>query len=347
MPDITLPKIVLAGDGFVRTDILATAIEEQQLEAETVRIENVWPKEPMYDIGDVREANGDEDALINALQGARVLFTHTMPVTRKVIESSPDLQLVVICRGGPVNASIEAATEHGVLVVNTPGRNANATTEHSLGMILAATRQIPQRNAELKAGEWRADYYLYDQVGPELYNSSVGLVGYGAIGRRVARALAALGAHVMVFDPFLSEALPDGMERVEDLDELMRRSQVLSIHARATKENAGLVGRHQLALLPRGAVVVNCARPQLLDYDALADALESGHLYAAACDVLPSEPLPPTHRLLRIPNLTVTPHLAGASKEAAWIAARLGARDIAAFLRDERPKNLVNSEVLP
>lgn len=339
-------KILLAGDGFVLPAILQTAIDEQQLDAQTVQIQNDWPTTPMVDIGGVREANGDEDVLIEALRGCEVLFTHTQPVTDKVMAASPDLKLVVVCRGGPLNADVAAATRLGIQVCNTPGRNANATTEHSLAMILAAARQISQRDAELKAGNWRGDYYRYDLVGPELFGSTIGLVGYGAIGRRLAVALVAMGAHVLIFDPYFTGELPEGVEQVTALEELLRRSGVLSLHARATAENAGMIGREQLAMLPKGAIVVNCARPQLLDYDALCDALDDGHLYAAACDVLPAEPLPPDHRLLRTPNITVTPHLAGASKSAAWIAARLGAADIAAFARGERPLNLVNPQVL-
>ncbi|MDI9629755.1 MAG: 2-hydroxyacid dehydrogenase [Acidobacteriota bacterium] len=339
-------KILLAGDGFVLTEILQTAIDESGLDAQTVQISNDWPVTPMIDIGGVHEANGDEDVLIEALQGCEVLFTHTQPVTEKVMTASPDLKLVVVCRGGPVNADVAAATRLGIQVCNTPGRNANATTEHSLAMILAAARQISQRDAELKAGNWRGDYYRYELVGPELFGSTIGLVGYGAIGRRVATALVAMGAHVLIFDPYLTGPLPTDLTQVETLEELLRRSNVLSLHARATAENAGMIGREQLAMLPKGAIVVNCARPQLLDYDALCDALDDGHLYAAACDVLPSEPLPPDHRILRTPNITVTPHLAGASKSAAWIAARLGAADIAAYARGERGVNLVNPEVL-
>ena len=345
MPEQMTPKVVAAGDGFVRTDILRKALAEQGLVDNVVDIDNDWPLTPLVDIDGVHEANGDQDALVAALRGAQVLITHTQPVTERVLQASPDLRLVVICRGGPVNADIDAATAAGVMVTNTPGRNANATTEHSLGMILAATRQISQRDAELKAAQWRADYYQYDEVGPEIFGSTVGLVGYGAIGRRVTAALVAMGAQVLVFDPFLKETLPEGVELVDELDDLLRRSAILTIHARATADNAGLIGRRELALLPRGAVVVNCARPQLLDYDALADALASGHLYSAAADVLPSEPLPADHRLLQIPNLTVTPHLAGASKEAAWIAARTGAADIAAFVQGKKPTNLVNPEV--
>ncbi|MBO1031581.1 2-hydroxyacid dehydrogenase [Tessaracoccus sp. SD287] len=338
-------KILLQGDGFVLPTILHSAIEEQGIAASTTSTSNSWPLTPMVDVGGVREANGDPDDLIAALQGHQVLFTHTAPVTAAVMDACPDLKLVVICRGGPVNADLAAATERGIVVCNTPGRNANATTEHSLAMILAAARQLAQRDAELKAGQWRSDHYRYEVVSPELFGSTVGLVGYGAIGRRVAQVMAVIGAHVLVYDPYLTEELPEGIEQVDDLADLLRRSDVLTIHARATADNVGLIGREQIALMPAGSVLVNCARPSLLDYDALCDALDSGHLYAAACDVLPAEPLPADHRLLHTPNITLTPHLAGASKSAAWIAARLGAADIAAFLRGERPRHVVNPEV--
>ncbi|MGA4669715.1 2-hydroxyacid dehydrogenase [Propionibacteriaceae bacterium Y1923] len=341
----TSTRILAQGDGFVLPEILRTALEEQGVEATIATASNSWPLTPMVDVDGVREANGDPAELIANLQGAQVLFTHTAPVTAAVMDACPDLKMVVICRGGPVNADLAAATERGIVVCNTPGRNANATTEHSLAMILGAARQLAQRDAELKAGEWRSDYYRYEVVSPELFGSTVGLVGYGAIGRRVAQVMSVIGAHVLVYDPFLNEELPEGIERVEELDDLLRRSDVLTIHARATAENQGLIGAEQIALMPKGSVLVNCARPSLLDYDALCDALDSGHLYAAACDVLPAEPLPAHHRLLRTPNITVTPHLAGASKSAAWIAARLGAADIAAFLNGERPTHVVNPEV--
>ena len=239
-----------------------------------------------------------------------------------------------------------AATAAGVVLSFTPGRNATATTEHSVAIILAAVRQIAQRHGELIAGQWRGDYYRYEQVGPELAGGTAGLVGYGAIGSRVAAILQALGMTVRVFDPYLSEDLPAGIEKVDALDDLLASADLLTIHARLTAENAGLIGAREIALMPPGSVLVNCARGGLLDYDALCDALDSGHLYAAACDVLPFEPLPPDHRILRTERLTVTPHLAGASKQAAHLAAEFGAADIAAFLRGDRPRHVANPEVL-
>lgn len=339
-------KVLLAGDGFVTNSVLSDALSRHVPDAQTSQITGPWPDTPLTDFGDVTEAAGDEDELIAALNGVTVAFSHTHGFTRKVIENSPDLKMITICRGGPVNVSIPAATEHGVLVTRTPGRNATATTEHTIAMIMAAVRQVAQRHEELRAGNWRGDLYRYELVGPEVRGKTVGLVGYGAVGSRVAQILQAMGAKVAVFDPYLKpEQLADGIELVGGLNDLMSRSHIVSIHARETKDNFHMIGAEQIAALPEGAVLVNCARGGLLDYDALCDALDSGHLYSAACDVLPSEPLPDGSRLLTTPNLTMTPHLGGASKQAAELAAEIGAEDIARFLGKVPTVHAVNPDV--
>lgn len=341
-----MTKALLAGDGFVLPGILKAALAAHAPQIETAEIQGGWPDIPMIDVGDVREAVGDEDELIEALQGCEIAFSHSHPFTRRVIENSPDLKMITICRGGPVNASLAAATEHGVLLTRTPGRNATATTEHTIGMIMAAVRTIAQRHVELLDGVWRGDLYRYDLVGPEVRGSTVGLVGYGAVGSRVAKILQVMGARVVVYDPFLNASqVTEGIELVEDLGEMLSQSDIVSIHARETAENYHMISHDEIAKMPKDSILVNCARGGLLDYDALCDALDSGHLYAAACDVLSSEPLPDGSRLLSTRNLTLTPHLGGASKKAAELAAEIGAEDIARFLAGVPVLHASNPEV--
>lgn len=335
-------KVLLASDGFVTDDVLRTAMSAAAPEAQLAAIASTWPVPPYGDVGEVREAAGDEDELVAALRGCDVAFSHTFPFTRKVIEACPDLKMIAICRGGPVNVNIEAASDHGVLVSYAPGRNAVATAEHSVGMILAAMRQIPQRNAELLAGQWRSDYYIFDNVGPEVGSSTVGVIGYGAVGRRVAHVMASFGGDVLIHDPWAADRSGEGVAFVDTLEELLRRSDIVTLHARATPDNHHMIDAEALALMPANSVFVNCARGELVDYDAVCDALDSGHLFAAGFDVLPAEPLPLDHRLMSTPRVVLTPHLAGASKEAARLAARIGAADIAAFIRGERPAHLAN-----
>lgn len=338
-------NILIAGDKFVTNGVLRESLEVVAPALKILETESNFPLDPLADIGDVREAVGDEDELIAALRGVDVCFSHTMPFTSRVFENAPDLKLVVIGRGGPVNVNLEAATKAGVIVTNTPGRNATATTEHTVAMILAAVRQIAQRHFELTLGDWRGDYYQFDQVGPELFGSTVGVIGFGAIGSRVASIMQAFGAQVLVYDPYFTDDLPAGLKQVKDLDKMLSQSNVITIHARATADNMSMIGAREIALMPKSSILVNCARGTLVDFEAMCDALDSGHLYAAALDVFPFEPLPRSHRILNTPRLTVTPHLGGASQEAARVAARIGVNDIQRWVNGLRPEHVVNPEV--
>jgi len=341
-----VPTTVLAaGDHFVLPSLLAGALRAQAAGPLQIReITLPWPDVPFGPVGEVDEASGSEEEIIDALQETRICVTQMAPLTERVLAACPDLELFCIGRGGPVNANIPAATAHGVAVCSAPGRNATATAEHTIAMMLAALRRIPRAHTDLAAGVWRSDHYRYDTVGLELENRTVGLIGYGAIGRRVAAILAAFGAHVLVHDPYVAA----GTLAVEHvcLDELLARSQVVSLHARLTEETRGLLDAGRLGALPRGTVLVNCARGALVDYDAVCDALDSGHLFAAAFDVYPTEPLPPGSRLLTTPNVVLTPHIAGASRETAHNAARIAAAEAARYLCGESLAHCANPDAL-
>ena len=338
-----MTKVLLAGDRFILPEILQEALDRHAPGCETTMIKGNWPVSPFVDIAEVHEAEGDEDALIGALAGCEIAFVHASPFTERVLAAaSGTLKLITVGRGGPVNINVPAATRHGIRVSNAPGRNATSTAEHSVAMILGAVRQLTDRHNELVTGAWRGDYYAYENTPPEVSGSTVGLIGHGAIGSKVAKTLDAMGAHVVAYDPYVSADDMPHAEKTDDLDDLLRRANILTLHPRLNDETRGMIGAEQLALLRANAVVVNCSRPPVLDYDALADALDSGRLWAAAADVLPEEPLPAGHRLFSTPRLTITPHLAGASKESAQLAAELGAADIGRYLRGEPLGNALN-----
>lgn len=332
--------VLAAGDHFVLPSLLAGAVREQAPEPVEVReLTLPWPHVPFGPVAEVEEASGTEDELIEALRGVRICVTQMAPLTEKVLAACPDLELFCVSRGGPVNANVTAAARHGVAVCSAPGRNAAATAEHTVAMMLAVARRVPDLHAELRAGRWRGDYYAYDNCGIELADAVVGLIGYGAIGSRVAKAVAALGAKVLVYDPYVTDT--GEVERV-GFAELLGRARIVSLHARATSETRNLIGREQLAAMPRGAVLINCARGALVDYDAVCDALESGHLYGAGFDVFADEPIPAGSRLLTAPNVVLTPHVAGASRETAHKAARIVAAEVGRFLRGEPLEHRVN-----
>ncbi|GAA4865206.1 2-hydroxyacid dehydrogenase [Saccharopolyspora rosea] len=344
-----MTSVLAAGDHFVAPEVFVDALRrsagEHDLRFNTLQLP--WPVEPFGPVGNVQEASGTEAQLLDALGDAEIVATQMAPFTDEVLAKAPGLKFVGVCRGGPVNVDLKAATEQGVIVSYAPGRNAAAAAEFAVGLILAALRRIPGSDAELKSGHWRGDYYAYENAGIELDGSTVGLVGYGAIGKIVARVLKAFGAHVLVADPFVKaeDAAQDDVELVE-LDALLRRSSVVSLHARLTPETQHLLNAENLALLPEGAVLVNSARGGLLDYAPLPDLLKSGRLGALAVDVYDIEPPPRDWPLFDAPNVITTPHLAGATRQTAHRAAEIVAGEVARFLNGQRPRFVANPDVL-
>jgi D-3-phosphoglycerate dehydrogenase len=336
--------ILTAGDHFVLNSLLSERVQRLVPSAVFRELTLPWPVEPFGDVAEVREASGTEDQLIEALDGVEVCVTQMAPLTQRILEACPELRLFCVSRGGPVNANLSAATRHGVAVSFAPGRNATATAEHTIALMLAAARRVPAAHGDLADGRWRGDYYMFEKVGPELAGSTVGIVGYGAIGSRVARIVRGFGAHVLVADPFVD---PDSVSPAEvtDLTDLMRRSNFVTLHARATPETEGLISAELIELMPPGGVLVNCARGSLVDYEVVCDALDAGRLFGAAFDVFPQEPIPAGSRLLTTPNLVMTPHLAGASKETALNAASIVAAEVGRFVRGEPLAHCANPEV--
>ncbi|MFG1852403.1 NAD(P)-dependent oxidoreductase [Actinomadura geliboluensis] len=350
-------RVLAAGDRFVLPDLLAGALDaELGGAAEVRRLELPWPEVPFGPVAEVDEASGDEDTMIGALAGMEACVTQMAPVTAKVLGNSPGLRLVAVARGGPVNVDLEAATAHGVRVCYAPGRNATATAEYTVGLMLSVLRRIPETHAALAGRrEWGGRYYTYEATGLELEGTPVGLVGGGAVGGRVARILEGFGADVQIYDPYLQgSADMSGAPRggstphtprsgfAANLDDLLRRSRVVSLHARLTPENRGMIGARELALMPPGSVLVNCARGPLVDEDALCDALESGHLMGAGLDTFAVEPPPAGSRLFGLPGVVMTPHLGGASRAVAERAARIVAAEVGRLHRGEPLAHCLN-----
>lgn len=345
-----MTHILSAGDRFVTPELFRDAILDRVADPSSMQFSEIafpWPHVPFGDVGNVQEASGTAEELIDALDGVDIAVTQLAPFTAEVFAARPDLRMVGVSRGGPVNVDLAAATAAGVVVSFAPGRNAQAAAEFTVGLALSAMRRIVTTDADLKRGDWRGDYYALENVGDELGASTVGLVGYGAIGRIVARIFRAFGATVLTYDPYTDAELvrADGVEPVE-LEELLRRSNVVSLHARLTDSTFHMLNADTLALLPRGAVLINGARGGLLDYGPLPGLLESGRLGALALDVYDIEPPPADWPLFRAPNVVLSPHLAGATVQTAERAAQIVADDVVDFLAGREPQHIANREVL-
>lgn len=343
MPSI---RVLCAGDQFIRAGSFAAAVRKQLGDdTESVEYQTDWPDVPFGAQDGVKESSGDPAELAKLVAGAQVLLTHLAPVTRGVLEAGHDLRVVGVTRGGPVNADLAAATACGVPVVYLPGRNLGAVAEFVVGVMIALTRSIGRSSAQLAHGTWDAAYFRYDLTGPELRASTVGLFGFGAVGSRVAELLGAFGGRVLAYDPYADPKAVrrSGAEPV-DLDQLLADSDILSVHARLTPDTKGVFDAGMFARMRRGAYFVNTARGELVVQPDLTAALESGHLRGAALDVFDPEPPAKDDPLLARPDVILTPHLAGSSRQVAEESVQRVVREVATFLDTGELTNCANPE---
>jgi D-3-phosphoglycerate dehydrogenase len=301
-----------------------------------------WPEVPFGPVAEVDEASDCEDAILERIGNVEILVTQMAPVTQRVITSAPDLRPVICTRGGPVNVNIAAATQHGIAVSCTPGRNATAVAEYTLLLMLAALRHLPAAHSSLAAGEWRGGMYAYTECGGEIAGAVVGIVGFGEIGRRVAAEVRALGARVMAFDPFVAANSVGPDVELVSLEALLERADIVTLHARLTPDTRGMIDAEALARMRPGAVLVNTARGALLDYPAAAAALESGRLRGLALDVFPEEPVPAGSPLLNMPGVVLSPHLGGATRQTAERAVSVAAQELQRYVAGEPLRHVVN-----
>jgi D-3-phosphoglycerate dehydrogenase len=260
-------------------------------------------------------------------------------VTAAVIAAAPVLEVIGRAGVGLDNVDVEAATERGVVCMNTPGGNTIAAAEHTLAMLLAVARKLPQAHAHLRGGKWERERFL----GTEVHGKILGVIGLGRIGGEVARRAQGFGMTVVAYDPYLTMEVAQrlGVELV-DLDTLLRRADFVTVHIPLTRETRGLLGAAELARAKRGVRVINCARGGIVDEAALAAAIQAGHVAGAALDVFEQEP-PWGSPLLDLDQVVVTPHLGASTEEAQTHVAASIARQVADLLLRGIVRHAVNA----
>jgi D-3-phosphoglycerate dehydrogenase len=286
-------------------------------------------------------------AIFEAAADADILITHFCPVTRRLIEACPRLQVIGVLRGGYENVNFAHARARGLLVFNTPGRNADAVADFTVGMIIAEARNIARGHHGLKTGQWIRTYPNYQHI-PDLPGRTVGLIGLGEIGLKVARRLLGFDVRILGFDPYANPALvaQHGV-RLAGLEELLAAADFVSLHARLTAHNHHLIGARELALMKPTAYLINTARAGLVDEEALYRALKDGRIAGAALDVFEQEPPGLDHPLVGLENVTLTPHMAGGSVDAFVNSPQRLAADMAhLFGQREDVHYLLNRESL-
>jgi D-3-phosphoglycerate dehydrogenase len=284
-------------------------------------------------------AEQDENQLVGSIGDFdAVIVRSATRITARVLEAANKLKVVGRAGIGVDNIDISEATEKGVVVLNTPDANATTTAELTIAHLLSLSRHLPGADRSVREGKWERAAFL----GTEIAGKTLGILGYGTIGRLVAARGLGLQMNVEVYDPFVTDEVvrKNGCLPV-DLETLLAKADYLSLHCPVTDETLGIIGKVQLAAMKRGARLINCARGPLVDEEALAAALGSGHLGGAALDVFASEP-PIGSPLLEFPNVVFTPHLGASTREAQMAVGTQIARQVAHFLETGEPVNAIN-----
>jgi D-3-phosphoglycerate dehydrogenase len=279
-----------------------------------------------------------EADMINLLAHADAAILSSDPITDAVLDACPRLRVIARSGVGTDSIDLVAATRRGVIVTTTPGLNDETCADHTVALMLGTLRRIAEHDASVRRGEWNRGGSLMPW---DLHGKRVGVIGYGRIGRCVVRRLLAFTSEVRVFDPVASV---DAELLCPDLTELLGWADVLTLHAPLTEQTRGLLGRNEFASMRSGIVVVNTSRGSLIDEIAFLEALQSGHVRAAAVDVFDTEP-PSNSALLNLPNVTLSPHIGGLSVEAVGAIAERCVQQVLTVMDGQTPVDVVNPAV--
>ena len=285
-------------------------------------------------------ADPDELAARVRSEDISVLVVEADFVFEETFQECPGLKFVGICRGATNQVDLQAAADQGVVVVNTPARNARAVAEHAFTLMLSLARRIPQAHEYVRTGQWRHPMSGYTEFrGAELDSRIVGIVGLGAIGRTLASMCVGFGMNVLAYDPYADEVPEDVC--MTDFYTLSRESDFVSVHVPATPETTGLLNAEFFASMKPSAFLVNCSDYRIADEAALLDALRARRISGAAFDVFETQPIVPGSPLLKLDNVVLTPHIGGATDETIERHSRMMADDILRFVEGQRPVNLI------
>lgn len=313
-------KVLAIGDRYIPGDVMGAGLEHLKAKGAQVTVrEWLHPslKELQRDNLLIEQGGPDAvplpDELTVDVERYHLVIVQFAPIGQEVISRARDLRFIGVLRAGTENVACSHAASRGVEVINTPGRNARAVAEFTVALMFAEIRNIGRAHAAMRQAVWRKEYPNGAAI-PEVYGKTIGIVGFGNIGRMVAGYLQAFGARIVFYDPFVTG--DTAAARSVTLEELLRTSDVVSLNLRLSAETHHLIGARELALMKPSAVLVNTSRSGVIDQAALVGALQDRRIMGAALDVFDVEPLPADDPLLHLDNVTLTAHLAGSTIDA-------------------------------
>lgn len=288
------------------------------------------------------------DDLAPILKGKHIFATEIDRVNEELLALCPDLRVVISCRGTPVNVDIPACTKRNVLVLNTPGRNAEGVADLAIGGMIVLARHVVTSATLVKQGQWglsQGSFYFRFQ-GYDLSEATVGLIGLGAVARGVARRLQGFNTRILAYDPYAPDEVfkQNGVTRA-DLATVLREADYLSIHVHVTPETKAMIGKAQFAMMKPTAFFINTARSGVVDTDAMVEALKNKRIAGAFLDVYDKEPLPADSPLLALDNVVLTPHIGGSTPGQTKEQSRIVADQVVAILDGKKPPHMLNQEV--
>lgn len=282
----------------------------------------------------------------NANKDTEILLVLFCPISKETIDTLPNLKLIGAARAGLENIDVDYATKKGIVIQHIKGRNAQAVSDYTVGLILVEARNIARSYCAVKEGVWRKQFSNSNMI-PELEDKTVGLIGFGYIGQLVARKLSGFKMNVFVYDPYTSEEITLKYDaRMVTLDYLLQNSDFVSLHARLDENNKYMLGERELSLMKKTAYLINTARANLIKEDALFKILKNKKIAGAALDVFWEEPISKGSHWLKLDNVTLTSHIAGTTTDALAKSPNLLVDDINRLIDNEKPQFIVNPEVL-
>jgi D-3-phosphoglycerate dehydrogenase len=342
-------KILVVSDGGVTPDLMKKMFELEEYGAEVTMIEDkdmnnmgaITDRMLQIELGGV-EAAPTYKPLLDACEDKDIIVVHVASINKEVIDKAKNLKVAAVLRGGYENADVEALTERGIKLINAPWRSAHAVADFTVGMMIAENKNIARSFKMISEGKWCKKYVNQEYI-HDMRTCTVGLIGFGYIGRQVAKRLEGFGSKVVIFDPFLDpKVITDAGYNFVTLEELLAQSDFVSIHIRLSEKTAKFFGAEEFAQMKPTAYFINTARAGIVDTDALINALQTKSIGGAAIDVFDEEPLPSDSPFLKLDNVTLTSHLAGTSCDTMRNSAEIGFDDIKNYLQGLPMQNVRN-----
>lgn len=342
-------KILAVADGGVTPDLMKKMFELEQYGAEVTMIEDK-DMNSMAAITDrmLQIEQGGVDAaptcraLLDACEDKDIIIVHVASINKEVINKAKNLKVAAVLRGGYENADVEALNKRGIKLINAPWRSSHAVADFTVGMMIAENKNIARSYKMICEGKWCKKYVNQEYI-HDMRTRTVGIIGFGYIGRQVAARLKGFGSKIVIYDPFLNpKVITDAGYTAVTLEELLAQSDFVTIHLRLSEKTAKFIGAKEFAQMKPTAYFINTARAGLVDTNALIHVLQTKSIGGAAIDVFDEEPLPGDSPFLKLDNVTLTSHLAGTSCDTMRNSVEIGFDDIKNYLQGLPMQNVRN-----